>query len=142
MQLGLDADVQKLEAEKLRKGKHEAEEDLHSLKTYYKKMRRSMRIAVLGKTSEQWRKEVKEEKRKTSQWEKRFQDTRVREYVLERSLLENQNEKEGLKARISELERSLHQYRNCNTAIELKASIGKIEELKGRIEELETALQN
>ncbi|KAA3486503.1 Nucleoside-triphosphatase THEP1 [Gossypium australe] len=38
MQLGLDADVQKLEAEKLRKGKNKAEEDLDSLKTDCKKL--------------------------------------------------------------------------------------------------------
>ncbi|MBA0842324.1 hypothetical protein Goarm_002155 [Gossypium armourianum] len=53
--LMLDADVQKLEAEKLRKGKNKAEEDLDSLKTDYKKLRLSMRKAGLGKTSEQWR---------------------------------------------------------------------------------------
>ncbi|MFQ6663458.1 hypothetical protein Gotur_030984 [Gossypium turneri] len=40
------------------------------------------------------------------------------------------------------LERSLRQYRNQNSAIELKASLSKIEEMKQRIEELETALQN
>lgn len=52
MQLGLDVDVQKLEAERLRKGENKAEEDLDSLKTNYKKLRRSMRTAGLGKTSE------------------------------------------------------------------------------------------
>ncbi|MBA0635266.1 hypothetical protein Godav_021852, partial [Gossypium davidsonii] len=55
MHLRLDADVQKLKAEKLRKGKNKAEEDLDSLKTDYKKLRLSMRIAGLGKTLEQWR---------------------------------------------------------------------------------------
>ncbi|MBA0659909.1 hypothetical protein Goklo_011996 [Gossypium klotzschianum] len=30
----------------------------------------------------------------------------------------------------------------CNSAIELKRSLNKIEELKGKIEELETSLQN
>ncbi|MFQ6654737.1 hypothetical protein Gotur_025595 [Gossypium turneri] len=40
------------------------------------------------------------------------------------------------------LEGSLRQYRNRNSAIELKASLSKIEEMKQRIEELETALQN
>ncbi|MBA0785122.1 hypothetical protein Gotri_026739 [Gossypium trilobum] len=58
MNLRLDADVQKLEAERLRKGKAKAEEDLDSLKTYYKKLRLSMRTAGLGKTSEQWREEI------------------------------------------------------------------------------------
>ncbi|MFQ6621522.1 hypothetical protein Gotur_002042 [Gossypium turneri] len=52
MNLRLDADVQKLKAERLRKGKAKAGEDLDSLKTDYKKLRLSMRIARLGKTSE------------------------------------------------------------------------------------------
>ncbi|MBA0819870.1 hypothetical protein Gohar_019592 [Gossypium harknessii] len=38
MQLGLDVDIQRLEAGKLRKGKNKAEEDLDSLKTDYKKL--------------------------------------------------------------------------------------------------------
>ncbi|MFQ6659227.1 hypothetical protein Gotur_028207, partial [Gossypium turneri] len=52
--LRLDVDVQKLEADKLRKGKKKAEEELDSLKTDYKKLRLSMRTAGLRKTSEQW----------------------------------------------------------------------------------------
>ncbi|MFQ6659183.1 hypothetical protein Gotur_028177 [Gossypium turneri] len=56
--LRLDVDVQKLEADKLRKGKNKAEEELDSLKTDYKKLRLSMRTAGLGKTSEQWREEI------------------------------------------------------------------------------------
>ncbi|MBA0818403.1 hypothetical protein Gohar_028018, partial [Gossypium harknessii] len=52
MNLKLDADVQKLKAERLRKGKTKAEEDLDSLKTDYKKLRLSIRTAGLGKTSE------------------------------------------------------------------------------------------
>lgn len=43
---------------------------------------------------------------------------------------------------MTELERSFHQYQNRNSTIELKASLSKIEEMKKRIEELETALQN
>ncbi|MFQ6651866.1 hypothetical protein Gotur_024023, partial [Gossypium turneri] len=39
MRLGLDVDIHKLEAEKLRKGKNKAEEDLDSLKMDYKKLR-------------------------------------------------------------------------------------------------------
>ncbi|KAK5833209.1 hypothetical protein PVK06_017027 [Gossypium arboreum] len=50
----LDVDVQRLEAEKWRKGKIKVEEDLDSLKTDYKKLRLSMRTARLGKTSVQW----------------------------------------------------------------------------------------
>ncbi|KAA3479850.1 homer protein-like protein 3-like [Gossypium australe] len=34
------------------------------------------------------------------------------------------------------------QYRNRNSTVELKASLNKIEELKGKIEELGIALQN
>ncbi|MBA0878107.1 hypothetical protein Goshw_000299 [Gossypium schwendimanii] len=51
MNMRLDPDVKKLEAERLRKGKAKAEEDLDILKTYYKKLRSSMRIVWLGKTS-------------------------------------------------------------------------------------------
>ncbi|MBA0634199.1 hypothetical protein Godav_022148, partial [Gossypium davidsonii] len=64
MNLRLDADVQKLEVERLRKGKNKAEEDLDSLKIDYKKLRLSIRTTGLGKTSEQWRKEIQEEKDK------------------------------------------------------------------------------
>ncbi|MBA0828588.1 hypothetical protein Goarm_013248 [Gossypium armourianum] len=113
IQLGLDVDIQKLEAEKMIKGKNKTEEDLDSLKTDYKKLRLSMRTAELGKTSKQWQ-----------------------------DLLESRDEKVGLKARITELERSLQQYRSHNSVIELKASLTKIEELKEKIEELEAALQN
>ncbi|XP_016702307.1 myosin heavy chain, clone 203-like [Gossypium hirsutum] len=101
-----------------------------------------MRTAGLGKASEQWRQEVKEEKSKASQWEGKFQDAQAREGALKRSLVESQNEKEGLKIRVSELERSLYQYRTHNSIIELKASQNKIEELKEKIEELKAVLQN
>ncbi|MBA0878651.1 hypothetical protein Goshw_023999 [Gossypium schwendimanii] len=72
MQLGLDVDIQRLEADKLRKGKNKAEEDLDSLKTDYKKLRRSIRTSGLGKMLEQWRREIQEEKTKANQWEKKF----------------------------------------------------------------------
>ncbi|KAA3473954.1 myosin heavy chain-like [Gossypium australe] len=55
IQLGLDVDIQKLKAEKMRKGKNKADEDLDSLKIDYKKLRLSMRTSGLGKTSEKWR---------------------------------------------------------------------------------------
>ncbi|MFQ6661494.1 hypothetical protein Gotur_029635 [Gossypium turneri] len=42
----------------MRNGKNKAEEDLDSLKTDYKKLRRSIRTTGLGKTSEQWRQEI------------------------------------------------------------------------------------
>ncbi|XP_040971854.1 myosin heavy chain, clone 203-like [Gossypium hirsutum] len=85
---------------------------------------------------------IKEEQSKANQWEKKFRDAQTREGALKRSLVERQNEKEGLKIRVSELERSLYQYRSRNSAIELKASQNRIEELKENIEELKTALQN
>ncbi|MBA0770036.1 hypothetical protein Gotri_018715 [Gossypium trilobum] len=113
IRLGLDDDIHKLEAEKLRKGKNKAEEDLDSLKTDYKKLHLSIRTAGLGKTSEQWRQEINEE-----------------------------NTRAGLRAQVAGLEKSLHQYHSRNSAIELRASLSKIEELKGKIRELEDALQN
>ncbi|MBA0881208.1 hypothetical protein Goshw_024388 [Gossypium schwendimanii] len=121
---------------------NKAEEDLDSLKTDYKKLRRSMRTTGLGKMSEQWRQEIQAEKIKVDQWEKKFQNTRAREVALEKSLLVCQNEKTELKVQVTELERSLHQHRSRNSAIELKASLGKIEDLKGQVRELEDALQN
>ncbi|MBA0730388.1 hypothetical protein Golax_022651, partial [Gossypium laxum] len=114
MNLRLDIDVQKLETEKLTKEKNKAEEELGSLKTDYKKLRLSMRTAGDA-----------EAKR-----------------GFEKSLSESQKEKGKLKDRVIMLEGSLRQYRNQNLAIELKASLSEIEEMKKRIEELETALQN
>ncbi|MBA0823359.1 hypothetical protein Goarm_020096 [Gossypium armourianum] len=77
MQLGLDVDVQKLEAKKLRKGKNKAEEDLDGLKIDYKKLRRSMRTASPRKTSDQWRQEIKKEKSRVSRWERKFRDAQA-----------------------------------------------------------------
>ncbi|MFQ6661647.1 hypothetical protein Gotur_029740, partial [Gossypium turneri] len=82
MHLRLDTDVQKLETEKLRKGKNKAEEDLDSLKTDYKKLRLSIRTAGLGKSSEQWRQEIQEERNKTDRWERKFQETQVQKETL------------------------------------------------------------
>lgn len=74
MHLRLDIDVQMSEAEKWRKGKTKSEEDLDSLKIDYKKLRLSMRTAGLGKTSEQWRHEIREEKTKADRWERKFRE--------------------------------------------------------------------
>ncbi|MBA0608918.1 hypothetical protein Godav_021075, partial [Gossypium davidsonii] len=74
MHLRLDVDVQKLETEKLRKWKNKAKEDLKSLKIDYKKLRLSIRTAGLGKTSEQWCQEIREEKIKVDRWERKFQE--------------------------------------------------------------------
>ncbi|XP_052883616.1 uncharacterized protein LOC128292740 [Gossypium arboreum] len=92
MHLRLDADVQRSEAEKWRKGKTKAEEDLNSLKTDYKKLRLSMRTAGLGKTSEQWRHEIREEKANTDRWERKFREVQARKEDLEKSLSESRNE--------------------------------------------------
>ncbi|MFQ6646104.1 hypothetical protein Gotur_019943, partial [Gossypium turneri] len=43
---------------------------------------------------------------------------------------------------MAELEKSLHHYQNRNSAIELRVSLSKIEEMKRRVEELEVALEN
>ncbi|MBA0839558.1 hypothetical protein Goarm_005269, partial [Gossypium armourianum] len=50
----------------------------------------------------------------------------------------------GLRARVEELEKSLHQHRSRNSMTVLKASLTKIEKLKRKIEELEleVALRN
>ncbi|XP_052487967.1 uncharacterized protein LOC128041709 [Gossypium raimondii] len=112
MNLRLDVDVQKLEVEKLRKGKNKAKEDLDDLKMDYKKLRLLMRTDGLGKTSEQWREETREERNKSNRWERKLQEVQARNKVLEESLLENQIEKGELKNRVGELERSLRQYRS------------------------------
>ncbi|MBA0878349.1 hypothetical protein Goshw_002641 [Gossypium schwendimanii] len=49
---------------------------------------------------------------------------------FERSLSESQNEKDELKARVAELEETIHQYRNRNVVMELQASLSRIEQMK------------
>ncbi|MFQ6666487.1 hypothetical protein Gotur_032813, partial [Gossypium turneri] len=82
------------------------------------------------------------EKDKADRWEQKFQEIQRRNEALEKSLSESQKGKGELKDRVIALERSLRQYRSRNSTIELKASLSKIEEMKKRIEELETVLQN
>ncbi|MFQ6645746.1 hypothetical protein Gotur_020371 [Gossypium turneri] len=79
---------------------------------------------------------------KTAGWERKFQEAQTRNRALEKSLLESRNEKGELKARVAELEKSLHHYRNRNSAMELRASLSKIEEMKRRVEELVATIQN
>ncbi|MFQ6664960.1 hypothetical protein Gotur_031885 [Gossypium turneri] len=110
MNLRLYMDVQKLETEKLRKGKNKADEEL--------------------------------DKDKVDKWEQKFQEVQTRSKALEKSLSESQKEKGELKDRVAKLERSLRQYRNRNSTIELRARLSKIEEMKKRIEEIEIVLQN
>ncbi|KAG8474169.1 hypothetical protein CXB51_033590 [Gossypium anomalum] len=64
--------------------------------------------------------EVREERAKANQWEKRYQEAQARNEALERSLSESKNEKDELRARVVELERSLCLYRNRNSVTELK----------------------
>ncbi|MFQ6657248.1 hypothetical protein Gotur_027007 [Gossypium turneri] len=59
-------------------------EQLEEEKTDYKKLRLSMRTAGLGKTSEQWRREIQEERNKADWWEKKSQETQVQKETLER----------------------------------------------------------
>ncbi|MFQ6629991.1 hypothetical protein Gotur_007307 [Gossypium turneri] len=47
-----------------------------------------------------------------------------------------------LKARMAKLEKTLRQYRNCNSVMELRASLDKIKQMKRTVKELEVALQN
>ncbi|MFQ6658639.1 hypothetical protein Gotur_027807 [Gossypium turneri] len=89
-----------------------------------------------------WHQEIREEKIKADKWERKFQEAQVRNETLEEGLSESQNKKGELKARVAELEISLHHYRNRNSSMELRASLSKIEEMKRRVEELEAALQS
>ncbi|MFQ6658730.1 hypothetical protein Gotur_027864 [Gossypium turneri] len=57
MNLRLDVDVQKLEADKLRKGKNKTEEELDSLKTDYKKLQVQARNEALEKRLSESQKE-------------------------------------------------------------------------------------
>ncbi|MBA0661894.1 hypothetical protein Goklo_006121 [Gossypium klotzschianum] len=63
---------------------NKAEEDLDSLKIDYKKLHSSMRTAGLGKTSEQWHQEIREEKNKADRWERKFQKAQTRNEALEK----------------------------------------------------------
>ncbi|MBA0815883.1 hypothetical protein Gohar_000610 [Gossypium harknessii] len=95
MTLRLDVDVQKLETERLRKGKTKAEEDLDSLKTDYKKLCLLMRTAGLGKISERWREEIQEEKDKADSWEKKFQEVQTRNEALKRICQKTKRKKQA-----------------------------------------------
>ncbi|KAG8498122.1 hypothetical protein CXB51_007254 [Gossypium anomalum] len=90
---------EKLDAEKLRKGKRKAKEDLDSLKNNYKELHMSMRTAGLGKTSKQWQQEIQKEKSMGDQWKRRFCDARARKEALKRTTSESQSENETLRAR-------------------------------------------
>ncbi|MFQ6658464.1 hypothetical protein Gotur_027727, partial [Gossypium turneri] len=78
----------------------------------YKKLHPSIRIAGLGKTSEQWRQEIQEERSKVDRWERKFQEVQSQKEILERHMSETQNDKKELIARVAKLEKLLRQYRN------------------------------
>ncbi|MFQ6657642.1 hypothetical protein Gotur_027233 [Gossypium turneri] len=120
-----DVDVQKLEADKLRKGKNKAEEELDSLKTDYKKLRLSMRTAGLGKTLEQWREESQREKGELKdrvvKLEGSLRQHRSRNSVVE--LKSSLSKIEEMKGKIEGLEAALQ---NCEVRIEhLEAKEGR-----------------
>ncbi|MBA0583709.1 hypothetical protein Gorai_014555, partial [Gossypium raimondii] len=69
--------------------------------------------------------EIHEENIRANQWERKFQDARVREDALKRELLGSQDEKVGLEAQIVKSKRSLHQHCSLNSVTELKASQAK-----------------
>ncbi|KAG8474225.1 hypothetical protein CXB51_033537 [Gossypium anomalum] len=135
MCLSLDVDVQKMEIEKVKKEKRKIEEDRDDLKAHYKKAQVTLKRFGLRRSSEQWQHEIQEERAKAEYWEKKFQEMQSRNQALEK-------ENQGLKVKVTELGRSLHHYRSRNSAIELKASLEKIEEMKHHIRGLETALQD
>ncbi|XP_017644256.1 uncharacterized protein LOC108484883 [Gossypium arboreum] len=61
---------------------------------------------------------------------------------LRKSSEQWQQEVQEERAKVTELGRSLHHHRSRNSAVELKASLDKIEEMKHNIEGLEAALQD
>ncbi|MFQ6657166.1 hypothetical protein Gotur_026960 [Gossypium turneri] len=61
------------------------------------------KTAGLGKTSEQWRQEIQEERNKADRWERKYQETQGQKETLERQMLEIQHHQVELKARIAEL---------------------------------------
>ncbi|KAK5842863.1 hypothetical protein PVK06_005277 [Gossypium arboreum] len=99
------------------------------------KMYLSLDVDVQKIEVKKWQQEVQEERAKVEYWEKKFQEMQAQNQALEK-------DNQGLKAKVTELGRSLHHHRNRNSAVELKASLNKIEEMKHNIEGLEIALQN
>ncbi|KAL1179795.1 hypothetical protein V6Z11_A03G184200 [Gossypium hirsutum] len=74
MYLSLDVDVQKMEVEKERKEKRKIEEDRDDLREHYKMAQIALRRARVGGSSNQWQKEVQEEKDRAEYWERKFQE--------------------------------------------------------------------
>ncbi|KAL1162578.1 hypothetical protein V6Z11_A07G211100 [Gossypium hirsutum] len=128
MYLSLDVDLQKKEVEKFRKEKRKVEEEQDDLKEEYKKAQVSLKRVGLGRSSEQWQKEVQVEKARAKYWERKFQEMRSHNLALE-------EENKGLKTKVTKLGRSLCWHRNHNPTVELK-------ELKSKVEYLEVALHD
>ncbi|KAK5846397.1 hypothetical protein PVK06_002683 [Gossypium arboreum] len=126
--LSLNVDVQKIEVEKKRNEKRKIEEDRDDLKEHFKRSQISLKRARIGGSSDQLQKEVQEEKAKAKYWEKKFQEMQSRNLTLEK-------ENQSLKTKVTELGRSLHLYRSRDSTVEVK-------KLKGKVEELKSALQN
>ncbi|MBA0729345.1 hypothetical protein Golax_025394, partial [Gossypium laxum] len=101
----LDADVQKLEAEKLRKGNSKAEEDLNSLKTDYKKLRLLMRTK---RNLVESRSETDELKTRIAELERSLHRYRNRNTAVE--LRASLSKMEEIKKRVEELEAILQDY--------------------------------
>ncbi|KAK5835766.1 hypothetical protein PVK06_011472 [Gossypium arboreum] len=123
MYLSLDVDVQKMEVEKERKEKMKIEEDRDDLREHYKRAQVALRRARAGGSSNQWQKEVQEEKARAEYWERKFQEMQVQNLALE-------EENKGLKTKVMELGKSLRWYQNHNSTVELKGIRSKVEDLE------------
>ncbi|XP_040939134.1 uncharacterized protein [Gossypium hirsutum] len=86
----------------------------------------ALRRAKVGGSSNQWQKEVQEEKARAEYWERKFQEMQVQNLALE-------EEDKGLKTKVIELGKSLRWHQNHNSTVELK-------ELRSKVEDLELAL--
>ncbi|MFQ6663855.1 hypothetical protein Gotur_031194 [Gossypium turneri] len=121
MNLKLDVGVQKLKAEKLRKGKNKAEEELDSLNMDYKKLQVQARNEALEKSLSESQKEKGKLKDKVVELEGSLRQYKSRNSVIELKVSLNKIEK--MKNRIEELETTL---RNCEVRIEhLEAKKGR-----------------
>ncbi|KAL1143600.1 hypothetical protein V6Z11_A11G170300 [Gossypium hirsutum] len=100
MYLSLDIDIQKMEVEKEREKKRKIEEDRDDLKEHYKKAQVFLRRARVGGSSDQWQKEVQEEKARAEYWERKLQEMQLQNLALK-------EENKGLKTKVTELGRSL-----------------------------------
>ncbi|MFQ6666647.1 hypothetical protein Gotur_032928, partial [Gossypium turneri] len=113
MQLGLDVDIQRLEADKLGKGKNKAEEDLDSLKTDYNKNTRAREV-TLGKSLLVCQNEKTELKVRVTELERSLHQHCSRNSTVE--LKVSLDKIEELKGQVGELQDALQ---NSELRIEL-----------------------